>query len=131
MIKKVVIVFLIVLIVLVLFAIILGVGYKSSSAATRDLKNELIEIYGEEYTGKVTENGTQDMRIEIMPKSFFITRARFRAFFNLDYIYTCKVIYTDYVEGYEPKMRTIIYRGVDEPLNAVRAHLLLDTKKEK
>lgn len=124
---------LIVLFMLLLLAHILGVGYKhyESGSAKLDLKKELTEIYGEEYSGKVTKNGTQDMRFEITPRSFFITRSRFRAFFNLDYIYTCKVIYTDHVDGYEPKVRTITYRGVDEPLNYVRAYLLPDTKTEK
>ena len=122
---------LLVLVVLIGIAHILGVGYWYSSAAANDLKIELTEICGEEYTGKATANGTQDMRFEITPRTFFITRERFRAFFGLDYKFTCKVIYTDYVEGREPQVRTITYMGVDEPLNAVRAHLLSDTKKQQ
>ena len=46
-----------------------GVGFHSSSAAVRDLKTELESIYGTEYTGKETANGTEDMVFVIEPKT--------------------------------------------------------------
>ena len=111
----------------------LGIGYAPSGSAVLDLKAELETIYGIEYIGKETENGTQDMVFEVVPKSFFLTNWTLRNTFGMDYKYTCRVIFTNHVDDGEKNIHTITYQAVD-PMgkeHAVdRAHLILDSRKE-
>jgi len=57
----------------------MGIGFAPSGSAVLDLKAELETIYGIEYIGKETENGTQDMVFEVVPKPFFLTNCIFIA----------------------------------------------------
>lgn len=111
----------------------LGIGYVHSGSAILDLKAELETIYGMEYTGKETENGTQDMVFEVVPKSFFLTNWTLRNTFGMDYKYTCRVIFTNHVDDGEKNIHTITYQAVD-PMGKEhaedRAHLILDSRKE-
>ena len=111
-----------------------GVGFYSSSSAVQDLKAELEDLYGTEYTGKVTENGTEDMAFTVDPKIWFFTNWNLRNALGLDYEYACKVIFTTRADGAVTSVRTITYRGYDpmgsENMSA-RAHLDLDSKTEQ
>ena len=110
-----------------------GIGYYSSGSAVADLKAELESIYGYEYTGKSTENGTESMEFQIIPKSRFLTNWNLRNTLRLDYKYECRVIFTTHMSGNTSAIRTITYQGTD-PMGAentfVRAHLDLDTRTE-
>ena len=123
---------LLLLIVAILY--LLGIGYYYSGAAAIDLKADLENIYGEEYTGKITENGTQDMTFSIEPKTWIFTDWNFRNSWGLDYKYKCSVIFTDYVDGNIVGIHRISYDAVD-PMgkeNAdVGAYLILDSKSEE
>ena len=111
-----------------------GVGFYSSSSAVRDLKAELENIYGTEYTGKDVDNGTEDMLFIVEPKTWFLTNWNLRNALGLDYQYECKVFFTTYVDGSANSVRTITYQAVD-PMGAEkmseRAHLVLDSKVEQ
>ena len=111
-----------------------GVGFYSSSAAVRDLKTELESIYGTEYTGKETANGTEDMVFVVEPKTWFLTNWNLRNALSIDYKYECKVVFTTYVDGNAKSVRTITYQAAD-PMGAEktaeRAKLDLDSKVEK
>lgn len=92
----------------------LGIGYSyQSGAVIRDLKMELVDLYGEPYVGRVMENGIEDMEISVEPASFFLTSWDARHFFSWDYEYTCKVIYTVRSNDKIISERTITYKGVD------------------
>lgn len=101
--------------VFALFCLIynLGIGYRPSGAAAWDLKTELMDIYGEPYTGRIVENGTEDMEILVEPASFFFTKWNVRHFFSWDYEYKCRVIYTVRSNDKIISKRTITYKGVD------------------
>lgn len=122
--------------VVALFCLIynLGIGYRPSGAAARDLKTELMEIYGEPYVGLAVENGTEDMEISVEPASFFLTSWDVRHFFSWDYEYTCKVTYTVRSNDKIISVRTVTYKGVD-PMgyekDDIEAHLVLDSRKEE
>ena len=112
----------------------LGIGYRPSGAVARDLKTELMELYGEPYTGRVVENGIEDMEISVEPASFFLTRWNVRHFFSWDYEYKCKVIYTVRANDKIISVRTITYKGVD-PMgygkDGIESHLVMDSMKEE
>lgn len=111
-----------------------GMGYYTSSAAVSDLEAELEALYGEEYTGKETESGTEDMVFVIKPKTWFLTNWNLRNALGLDYKYSCSVVFTDDSQGRPETTRTIIYEGID-PMGkhhtADRAYLDLSSKTEK
>ena len=111
----------------------MGVGSYSSGSAVRDLTTELETIYGTEYTGKDTENGTEDMVFVVEPKTWFLTNWNLRNALSIDYKYECKVIFTTYVDGSAESVRTITYQAID-PMGAEkiaeRAFLNLDSKVE-
>lgn len=91
----------------------LGIGYRPSGSAVLDLKAAMEGIYGEQYTGKEVENGTEDMVFVVKPKTFFFTNWNLRNALGKDYEYECKVIFTNYIDGERAQTRTITYRGVD------------------
>ena len=91
----------------------MGVGYYSSSAAQRDLKKDLVALHGETYTGRETENGTEDMAFEIRAATFFPTNYSLRYFFGWDYKYECTVTYTTYSGETVTGSRTVTYVGYD------------------
>lgn len=97
-----------------------GIGYRPSSSAISDLKAELASLYGEEYTGKEVENGTEDMEFVVKPKTFFFTNWNLRNALCIDYEYECTVIFTNYIEGEQSKVRTVTYQGLD-PMGTERA----------
>ena len=125
--------FVIILCVVVCIVNWLGIGYRPSSSAVLDLKAELEALYGEEYTGKEVETGTEDMVFIVKPKTFFFTNWNLRNALCKDYEYECRVIFTNYIEGEKIKVRTITYQGFD-PMgieHAVdRAHLNIASKVE-
>lgn len=91
----------------------LGVGYRPSGSAVLDLKAAMEGIYGEQYTGKEVENGTEDMVFVVKPNPFFFTNWNLRNALGKDYEYECRVIFTNYIDGERAQTRTITYRGVD------------------
>lgn len=111
----------------------MGVGSYSSGSAVRDLTTELETIYGTEYTGKDTENGTENMVFEVEPKTWFLTNWNLRNALSIDYKYECKVIFTTFVDEKVASVRTITYQAVD-PMGvekiAERAFLDLGSKTE-
>ena len=111
-----------------------GIGFYSSSSAVQDLKVELEGLYGTEYTGKVMENGTEDMIFAVEPKTWFLTNWNLRNALSMDYEYECKVIFTTRADGAVTSVRTITYRAYD-PMGsenmAERAHLDPDSKTEQ
>ena len=111
-----------------------GVGSYSSGSAVRDLKTELEAIYGTEYTGKDTDNGTEDMVFVVEPETRFLTNWNLRNALGLDYEYECRVVFTTYVDGTAKSVRTITYQAVN-PMGAEktfdRAYLDLSSKVEK
>jgi len=111
----------------------MGIGFAPSGSAVLDLKAELETIYGIEYIGKETENGTQDMVFEVVPKSFFLTNWTLRNTLGMDYKYICRVILTNHVDDGEKNIHTITYQAVD-PMGKEhaedRAYLILDSRKE-
>ena len=111
-----------------------GIGFYSSSSAVQDLKAELEDLYGTEYTGKVTENGTEDMVFAVAPKTWFLTNWNLRNTLGLDYEYECKVIFTTRADGVVANVRTITYRAYD-PMGsgnmAESAYLDPDSKTEQ
>ncbi len=111
-----------------------GVGFYSSSSAVQDLTTELEDLYGTEYTGKVTENGTEDMIFAVEPKTWFLTNWNLRNALGMDYEYECKVIFTTHMDGTVKSVRTITYRASD-PMGtenmSERAYLDLDSKVEQ
>ena len=122
------------LIILVLAAFLLvdwiGIGMYSSGSAVADLKLELESIYGSEYEGKNVENGTEDMRFEIEPKTCFLTNWNLRNAFALDYKYECRVIFTTHNKE-NSEIRTLIYQATDPMGSEERANLDLNSKIEK
>lgn len=110
-----------------------GIGFYSSSSAVQDLNAELEDLYGTEYTGKVTENGIEDMTFAVEPKTWFLTNWNLRNALGMDYEYECKVIFTIRADGAVANVRTITYRAYD-PMGSEnmseRAHLDLDSKTE-
>ncbi|MBR5127597.1 MAG: hypothetical protein IKU69_04125 [Roseburia sp.] len=132
--KKKIILSLVVLGFVIVFLCCLGVGYYSSSSAVRDLKIELENIYGMEYSGKTVENGTEDMIFVVLPKTWFLTNWNIRKVLCMDYEYECKVIFTNYIDGSVKSIRTITYHATDpmgEENMEKRAFLDLDSKVEK
>ena len=111
-----------------------GIGFYSSSSAVQDLKTELVNLYGTEYTENVTENGTEDMIFTVEPKTWFLTNWNLRNALGMDYEYECKVIFTTRTDGIVTSVRTITYRAYD-PMGSEnmseRAHLDLDSKTEQ
>ena len=111
-----------------------GIGFYSSSSAVQDLKTELVNMYGTEYTENVTENGTEDMIFTVEPKTWFLTNWNLRNALGMDYEYECKVIFTIHADGAVANVRTITYRAYD-PMGSEnmseRAHLDLDSKTEQ
>lgn len=132
--KRKLIVSLIVLCMIVSILCWIGIGLYSSGSAIQDLKAELENIYGTEYTGKTVENGTEDMEFIVEPKTWFLTNWNLRNALRIDYEYECKVIFTTYVDGSAKSVRTITYQAVD-PMGAEktaeRAKLDLVSKEEK
>lgn len=111
----------------------LGVGYTSSGAAVHDLREELQAIYGEEYTGRETDGGTEDMIFEIQPKTWLLTNWNLRQARGLDYEYQCRVIFTQYENGKQVSVRTICYQGIDpmgKDHTTDRAYINLGSKTE-
>lgn len=110
-----------------------GIGPYSSGSAVADLKAELERIYGAEYTGKLVENGTEDMVFTIKPKSWFLTNWNLRDALGLDYRYECQVVFTTHTGGDEQLVRTVTYRAYD-PMGQEdaweRAYLDSDSKVE-
>lgn len=110
-----------------------GIGFYSSSSAVQDLKTELVNLYGTEYTENVTENGTEDMIFTVEPKTWFLTNWNLRNALGMDYEYECKVIFTTRTDGIVTSVRTITYRAYD-PMGsenmAERAYLDPDSKTE-
>lgn len=110
------------------------IGFYSSSSAVQDLKTELVNMYGTEYTENVTENGTEDMIFTVEPKTWFLTNWNLRNALGMDYEYECKVIFTTRADGAVTSVRTITYRAYD-PMGsenmAERAHLDPDSKTEQ
>ena len=125
-----------ILILVLLFALLcwLGIGYYTSSSAVLDLSAELETIYGPEYTGKTTEEGTEDMVFVIKPKSFFLTNWNLRNALGMDYKYECQVIFSTHRSDDTNAVRTIIYQAYD-PMGTAkidsRAGLDLDSKEEQ
>lgn len=125
-----------ILILVLLIALLcwLGIGYYTSSSAVLDLTTELESIYGSEYTGKSTEEGTEDMVFVIKPKSFFLTNWNLRNALGMDYKYECQVIITTHRSDDTKSARTIIYQASD-PMGrdkmGSRAALDLDSKEEQ
>ncbi len=111
-----------------------GIGFYSSSSAVQDLKTELEDLYGTEYTGRVTENGTEDMLFAIAPKTWFFTNWNLRNALGMDYEYECTVVFTTRADGAVTSVRTITYRAYD-PMGSKnmseRAHLDPDSKTEQ
>ena len=111
-----------------------GIGFYSSSSAVQDLKAELKDLYGTEYTGKVTENGTEDMIFAVEPKTWFLTNWNLRNALGMDYEYECKIIFTTRTDGAVANVRTITYRAYD-PMGSEniseRAYLDFDSKMEQ
>ena len=129
--RNVIFIFLCLIVAALLWA---GVGKYSSGSAVQDLKAEMESIYGTEYTGKETENGTEDMVFHVEPETWFFTNRGLRKAWNLDYRYTCKVIFTTYVDGSVKTIRTITYEAVDpmgESKTTQRAHMDLESKIEQ
>lgn len=112
----------------------LGIGYYTSSSAVLDLRAELETIHGPEYTGKSTEEGTEDMVFVIKPKSFFLTNWNLRNALGMDYKYECQIIFTTHRSDDTKAVRTIIYQAYD-PMGTAkmgsRAGLDLDSKEEQ
>lgn len=110
----------------------LGIGYRPSGAVAKDLKTELMDIYGEPYTDRIVANGTEDMKILVEPVSFFFTDWNVRHFFSWDYEYKCQVIYTVRSNDKIISERTITYKGVD-PIgyekDDIESHLVMDSIK--
>ena len=127
--KKWTIIFLILAAVLVLA----GIGPYSGGSAVADLKAELESVYGPEYAGKVTAEGTEDMVFEITPKSFLLTNWNLRNALGLDYKYECRVIFTTHAGEGETSVRTVTYRAVD-PMGkdsmTERAQLVTESREE-
>ena len=111
-----------------------GIGPYSSGAAVRDLTVELKSIYGEPYTGRAVEDGTEDMEISVKTQNYFLTDWNFRRFWGWDYHYECKVIYTTYSNGEAVSIKTITYDAID-PMNFEeqweRAYLIIESVKEE
>ena len=111
-----------------------GIGFYSSSSAVKDLKAELEDLYGTEYTEKITENGTEDMAFAVEPKTWLLTNWNLRNALGMDYEYECKVIFTTRADGAVTSVRTITYRAYD-PMGSEnmseRAHLDFDSKTEQ
>lgn len=111
-----------------------GIGFYSSSSAVQDLKAELEDLYGTEYTEKITENGTEDMAFAVEPKTWLLTNWNLRNALGMDYEYECKVIFTTRADGAVTSVRTITYRAYD-PMGfenmSERAHLDPDSKTEQ
>ena len=132
--KKILVLILILGVATVAFLHVVGVGYYYSGAAGYDLTAELESIYGAEYQGKVVDNGTEDMKFVIEPKTWFLTDYNVRSQLGLDYKYECKVIFTTYVDGQISIVRTITYQGID-PMSREKmvegASLDLDSKTEE
>ena len=131
--KIVVLIPVISIVVIVLVICNLGIGYYRSGSAVRDLTEELTILYGEPYTGREVENGTEDMEFSVESGTFFLTDENFRYFWGLDYRYECKVIYTTYSNDETVSVRTITYDAVD-PMGPDeqfdRAHLVMESAKE-
>lgn len=111
-----------------------GIGPYSSGSAVRDLTDALKGIYGEPYTGREVENGTEDMEISVETQNYFLTDWNFRRFWGWDYHYECKVIYTTYSNGEAVSIKTITYDAID-PMNFEeqweRAYLIMESVKEE
>lgn len=124
------------LLILCIAAVILnclGFGLYSSTSAVSDLKTELANIYGPEYSGKQVERGTEDMVFTVKPKTWFLTNWNLRNTFGMDYEYECQVIITTQTNAGEKIIHTITYQAVD-PMGKTdlyaRAHLDLRSKTE-
>ena len=118
---------------LVVICLCMGVGPYSSGAAATDLREQMEEIHGPEYTGKPVEAGTEDMRFEILSKTWFATNWNLRNALGLDYKYECRVIFTTHTDSGET-VRTVTYTAID-PMGhentETRAYLDLATKREQ
>lgn len=119
--------------VFMLLWMVLGVGYRPSGAALNDLNEQLVSLYGEEYTGKQIDNRKEDMEFHINPKTFFASNWNFRHFFSMPYEYECRVdfkIYDD--EGYY-ESKTVTYQAFD-PMGYENmykgAYIVLDSMEE-
>ena len=132
--KKVFVIILLILCFLLLVFHCVGLGFYSSSSAISDLKSELETIYGCEYTGKPTENGSESMVFEVVPKTWLFTNWNLRNSLHLGYKYECKVVFTSYVGGTVESVRCITYQALD-PMGAdnmsKRAFIYANTKVEE
>ena len=119
--------------VFILLWTVLGVGYQSSGATLYALNEQLVDMYGEEYTGKQIDNGKEDMEFHINPKTLFASNWNFRHFFSLPYEYECQVIFKTYDNKGYYKERTITYQAFD-PMGYENedkgAYIVLDSMKE-
>ncbi|MDD6815599.1 MAG: hypothetical protein PUE84_04055 [Firmicutes bacterium] len=132
--KFIVLIPVIIIVIIVLVICNLGIGYYRSGSAVRDLTEELTTLYGEPYTGREVENGTEDMEFSVESGTFFLTDENFRYFWGLDYRYECKVIYTTYSNDETVSVRTITYDAVDPmgpDVQFDRAHLVMESVKEQ
>lgn len=91
----------------------MGIGYYSSSSAVLDLKEALTALHGEPYTGRVAENGIEDMEFSVVPDTFFLTNYNLRNTLGLDYRYQCKVTYTVHLNDGTVSVRSVTYTGID------------------
>ena len=132
--KFIVLIPVIIIVIIVLVICNLGIGCYRSGSAVRDLTEELTTLYGEPYTGREVENGTEDMEFSVESGTFFLTDENFRYFWGLDYRYECKVIYTTYSNDETVSVRTITYDAVDPmgpDVQFDRAHLVMESVKEQ
>ena len=127
--RKRIILTLLLIVTVILFAC--GIGPHSNASAIQDLKAELETIYGPEYTGKLVENGSEDMEFVVQPTTWILTNWNLRNALSLDYHYECQVVFTVHTGKAAKIIRTITYQAID-PMGsddlAVRAHLILDSR---
>ena len=88
------------------------IGPVYSSSAVSDLTEALESVYGPEYTGKKTENGTEDMRFEIEAKSV-LRSWKLHQLLGMDYRYECRVVITTHASDGSTQVRTIAYQAAD------------------
>ncbi len=125
--KKRTAVLLLVLILLLSVCFWLGIGPYASGSAVSDLREQLVVLHGEPYSGKITEYGVQSMEFSIKPATFFLTNYNLRNALGWDYCYRCEVIYSVFQGDSLVSENTVTYTGVD-PMGpgeeAVRAYLI-------
>lgn len=125
--KRKIVILLAAVIVLAVLLCWAGIGPYSSASAVQDLKAQLEQLYGQEYTGKPTPDGTEDMAFVVQPQTWFFTNWNLRNALQMDYKYVCKVVFTTHIAGSPTRTRTITYQAIDPMGDAAmgtRAHLI-------